>query len=117
MSLRMKQIRVGLGLGQREVAEKVGMPVRRYGSYERGERSISLEDAARIADVLDCSLDELAGRNWRPGRNYADPRQAELNRCWESLDPERQDRIIASAQDMEIAKRGEGVSHRQAREA
>lgn len=112
MHLKMKQIRVGLGLGQKDVAEKLGMPVRRYGSYERGERTLSLEDAARIADVFDCSLDELAGRDWRQASDYADPRQAELNRCWESLDPERQDRILTIAHDMEAAKslRGDAVS-------
>lgn len=104
MHLKMKQIRVGLGLGQKDVAEKLGMPVRRYGSYERGERTLSLEDAARIADVFDCSLDELAGRDWHQASDYADPRQAELNRCWELLDPERQDRILADAHDMEAAK-------------
>lgn len=85
MELKMKQIRVSRGMGQKEVAELAGMQVRRYGSYERGERSITLDDAAMIADALQCSLDELAGRDW-PRNAYADKRQAQLNADYEYMD-------------------------------
>lgn len=50
------------GLGQKEVAAKLGMPVRTYGGYERGERTLSLDIAAQIADVFEITLDELLGR-------------------------------------------------------
>lgn len=73
------------------------MPVRRYGSYEREERSLTLKDAALIADVFDCTLDELAGREFRPSTPYADPRQAELNRCWAEADGDRRDTILQVA--------------------
>lgn len=104
MKLRMKQIRDARGLSQQEVADRVGIPVRRYGSYERGERNINLKEAALIADVLDCTLDELAGRDFHTATSFADSRQAELNRIWAHLDPERQDRLVGTAVDMEAAK-------------
>lgn len=117
MGLQLKAMRRARKMTQEELASMIGQTARVVGSWERGESALPIDDAARIADVFDCSLDELAGRDWHPSSDYTDPRQAELNRCWESLDPERQDRIIASAQDMEIAKSGQGVPSAYAREA
>lgn len=66
MKSRMKEIREAKGLGQKEVAAKLLMSVRRYGSYERGERTLSLNDAAMIADVLEVTIDDLMGREYKP---------------------------------------------------
>ena len=77
---------------------------------------MSLSQAYDVALALGCTLNDLVGMDTGV-RQYSDPRQVELNRCWESLDSERQDRIIASAQDMEIAKSGHGISIQPAREA
>ena len=106
MKLRLKEIRTRCGMGQQEVADRAGMPIRRYGSYERGERTLSLVDAAVIADVFGCSLDELAGRDFRPEGGYSDPRQAELNRCWESLDAQNQDVLLINARNAADARGG-----------
>ena len=106
MKLRLKEIRTRCGMGQQEVANRAGMPVRRYGSYERGERTISLADAAIIADVFDCSLDELAGRDFRPEGGYSDARQAELNRVWGQIGEQRRDRLLETAHDFEALERG-----------
>ena len=84
MNLRLKQIRTARGLSQKEMADRVNMPVRRYGSYERQERSLSLEDACVIADALDCTLDELAGREWR--ETYTDKRQDDINAAYLRMD-------------------------------
>ena len=62
MASKMKEIRQSKGLSQKEIAAKLDMPVRTYGSYERGERSLSLDVAAEIADVLDVTIDQLLGR-------------------------------------------------------
>ena len=64
MDLQMKVIRTKLGLKQSEAAKLCDMHLRRYGSYERQEVGLSLEDACTIADAFNCSLDELAGRVW-----------------------------------------------------
>lgn len=62
MATRLKLIRTERGLTQKDLADKLGIPARTYGSWERGERDLSFVDACRIADILNCSLDELAGR-------------------------------------------------------
>lgn len=105
MSLRMKEIRKRLGLEQKEVAERAGMPVRRYGSYEREERGISLEDAAIIADVFDCSLDELAGRDYSPSE-YSDNRQRKLNEAYFASDERARASILDAAENALAASLG-----------
>lgn len=64
MTNNLKKIRKAKGLGQKEIAAKLNMSVRRYGSYEREERTLSLDIAAQIADVLDVTLDELLNRDF-----------------------------------------------------
>lgn len=91
MNLKIKDIRESRGIGQKDAAALAEMKVRTYGSYERGERSISLEDACKLADVFECTLDELAGREW-PRPVYADPRQEAINAHYGTFNDEaRQD--------------------------
>lgn len=114
--LQLKRLRRAAGIRtQKEMAEKLGEKERTYASWERGEVTMNLEQAYNVAVILGCTLNELVGME-TPSHQYADPRQEELNRCWEQLDPERQDRIIASAQDMELAKRNADISLRKANE-
>lgn len=105
MHLRLKAMREDRDMTQKELADAIGATLRKVSSWESLEVRIPLADAAKIADVFDCSLDELAGRDARFVGDYSDPRQAELNRCWESLDRERQDRLVGTAHDMEAAKK------------
>lgn len=46
---------------------------------------LSLEQACDIADLLHCTLDELAGRGFQPAA-YSDPRQQALNHSYSLLD-------------------------------
>ena len=48
------------GLTMQQVAERLGYArAETYGKYERGELLPNIALAKRIADVLECSLDEL----------------------------------------------------------
>ena len=46
---------------------------------------LSLKQACNIADLLGCTLDELAGRDFKPPA-YSDPRQQALNHSYSLLD-------------------------------
>lgn len=106
MKTNLQALRKAAGFkSAKDFADALGMSPGTYTDYEQGRRGFTLERAWQFADILHVSLDELAGREFRPKVNYPDPRQAELNRCWESLDQERQDRLIGTAHDMEAAKR------------
>lgn len=113
MNLKMKQIRVGLGLGQKEVAARLNMPVRRYGSYERGERTLSLDVAYRIADVFGCTLDELAGRDF-PAENFsATSEERGLVDSYRRMDEEDKPGFMSTARALayagEAKKEGKGA--------
>lgn len=58
----LKQIREEKGMGQRALAERLGITVSAVWRMEKGTLKISVETALAIADILGCSLDELFGR-------------------------------------------------------
>lgn len=63
---RLKIVRETAGLKQPELAEKLGIPVRTYRSYEHGERDISTSTLKSICEILGVSSDFLLGREQPP---------------------------------------------------
>jgi len=61
MEIQLKKLRNKKKLSQEEMAEKLGVKVSRYGTWERGERMLSLAQAYDCAVALGCSIDEIAG--------------------------------------------------------
>lgn len=99
MNLQLKRIRKSKRMRQEDLALLISSTPRIVGAWERGETSMPLEDAALVADVLKCSLDELAGRDWSAA-SYADPRQAELNAAYERVNDAGKERIASTADDI-----------------
>ena len=58
----LARIRKDRGLSQSALAEMVGVSYPRISEYERGVKSPLMTTVERIADALQCSLDELTGR-------------------------------------------------------
>ncbi|WP_127585100.1 helix-turn-helix domain-containing protein [Paenibacillus koleovorans] len=56
---RIKEIRKSRGLSQDQLAEKSGFHFSYVGGVERGERNVSLENLAKIADALHVPVREL----------------------------------------------------------
>lgn len=63
MNIRLKDIREARNISQDDIAKQIGVSQQFISRVERGNKSISLDLAAEIADYLDISLDEIAGRN------------------------------------------------------
>lgn len=103
MKLALKELRKRAGLTQRELADRLDVDWRTYGSWERQERMISLVQACEIADELRCTLDELAGREWDSTEFYSDAFQAELNRCYLACTADRKAGILQAARDGALA--------------
>jgi transcriptional regulator with XRE-family HTH domain len=59
---RLKTLREMRKLTQVRLAEMVGVNARGYNRWERGNALPQLDTLIRLADVLNVSLDELAGR-------------------------------------------------------
>ena len=62
MKTRIRELRKEKNITQQEVADKLGV-TKSYISYVESEKTnITLENALKIADFLDVSLNELVGR-------------------------------------------------------
>ena len=58
----LTEFRKQKGYTQYEMAEKLGISRSSYTNYEAGKRSPDYDVVAEICDILDCSMDELFGR-------------------------------------------------------
>lgn len=56
---RLETLRTDKGLTQEELAANVGIAVSTYSMYANGHRMIPRKVAERIADALDCELEEI----------------------------------------------------------
>ena len=59
----LTKLRKARGYTQLQIADKLGISRSTYTNYELGQRSPDFEILERISDVLECSLDELFGRD------------------------------------------------------
>src|SRR5262249_10252851 len=66
MGQRLKELRERAGLTQEALARAADVGTDAVRKWERGKRTPMLDRAARLADVLGCTLDELAGRTPLP---------------------------------------------------
>lgn len=76
----------------RSFAESVGLEPTTYTAYEQGARAFNIEQAWEFAEALGVGIDELVGHE--ATREYADPRQEQMNGCYETLNEESKE-IIA----------------------
>lgn len=103
MELQLMKLRKKAGYKNRDqFAEKIGVNKYTYRSWESGAAMMNLEQACMVADVLECTLDELAGRE-PPAEFFSDEFQAELNRCYEACTPDRKAGILQVARDGALA--------------
>lgn len=61
MKLMLKKLRSDAGLSQQEIADRLGIPSRTYGAWEREESVINIRQAAAICNVLGCTPNDLIG--------------------------------------------------------
>ena len=103
MPNKMKDLRKSKGLSQEEMAAMLSIPVRTYGSYERGERPLSINVGAQIADILGVTLDELMDRDRKPSAIALDWDERAFVRLFRQLDDQQRSRVIDEMRDYAIA--------------
>ena len=84
MKLNLKEIRKNRKMTQQELAQSVGATKRQIGAWERGENDIPMDYASMIADVLKCTVDDIAGRTVPAAKND-DSEEQELVGIYRSL--------------------------------
>ncbi len=60
--MNLKLLRQKLGISQRELSEKLGIPQTTLFSYETNTNEPSIQTLIKLADFYNISLDELVGR-------------------------------------------------------
>ena len=89
MELQLERIRKSRGIKQAEMARKLSslmgkeIKTRTYGSWERQEVTMNLEQAYYCAVALDCTIDEIAGR--KVLYTYIDMRKQRMNEAYDCL--------------------------------
>ncbi|MEG1827001.1 MAG: helix-turn-helix transcriptional regulator [Gordonibacter sp.] len=100
MNLQLKRLRKLAGYRtQDEFAAVLGVPERRYASWERGEVMMSLEQAYHCAVALNCTIDEIAGLS-HPTSPRSDPEHASLDEYYESMGDDGRAALVESARFM-----------------
>ena len=59
----LKKARIRVNFSQKQLAEKMDVPAPTISKYERGLMEPTLSTAKLIAEILFCTIDELAGHN------------------------------------------------------
>lgn len=62
VGLRLKSLRIDKGFDQKRLSSESTVPVTTIQSYEDGTSVMGMENATKLADALNCSLDRLACR-------------------------------------------------------
>ena len=105
METNIRALRKARNLTQEQLAAKIGATKGMVGHWERGFTSISLEHACAIADVLECTLDELAGRSFPPDGGRHDRRQESMNRDYSGLSEDDKSAVAAMVSAFAVSRR------------
>lgn len=120
MNLMLKKMRESTGLTQQQVADDLGLKVATYRAWEQGSVKITLENACKCAEVLNCSPNDICGwyidhpedRPAPPG----DPGAAELVGCYSRCTSDRRASLLQAARDAALAS-GETTERADVQEA
>ncbi len=67
--MTLKELRTRKGLTQAEVAEKLNLSRASYTNIENGKRGMEASQIAKLSEILDCSADEIIGKEILPGQS------------------------------------------------
>jgi transcriptional regulator with XRE-family HTH domain len=62
MGERLQRLRLEKGFSQSQLAKAAGVPTATLKNWEQARRTMLIDAAVKLADALEISLDELAGR-------------------------------------------------------
>jgi len=101
MNLQLRELRRARGLKQSELARMLHTTERVVGSWERGESALPLDDACALADILNCTLDRLAGRQVVAGGLLLERNEKELLERYENMNERGQQVVLEVVRSFE----------------
>ena len=116
MKTRLQELRKRAGYKSAVAfAEAIGMNPGTYTNYEQGKRNLSLALAWSLADELNCTLDELAGRDFNPNVGAQPPEVRELAEIYQDANAQGRAAIMAVARSQPgVAGKPEAPKRREA---
>lgn len=105
MKLRLNEMRRLAKKSQQEMADALGVKKRTYGSWERGEVVMNIEQLYACAVILNCSCDALLSHELPT--SFTDPREAELHAIWRGLTSKGREHVLHHAKAESALERGE----------
>ena len=93
MNLKLREIRKARGMKGTQIAARMGVSQPNYSAWENGKTSFTLEQACQLADILRCTLDELAGR-----KTSIEPQVAKIADEWRSMNRIGQEALEKASQ-------------------
>ena len=98
--LQLKELRKKAGFKtQEDIADYLGMKLRKYQTWERGEVALTLEDAYMLCVALKCTPNDICG--WPKGLNDdSEPltsEEMEIVDCYRESSPQWQQNIAMTA--------------------
>lgn len=113
MELTLRKRRKSLGWSQEELGARLCVSRELVSNWERGTRTPALDDAARLADVLGCSIDELVEGREPPWEGE----EGELIALYRACTPDRRRTVMEVARGLADASAGDAASERGERRA
>jgi len=109
---RLYRLREQRGLSQKQMAEKLGIIQQSYAAWERYPTALKPEQLARLAKILDCSVDELIGNESKPRR--AGGPVGRIRRVFEAVTqlPRHQQNKVADFVEAFVAQNSNGSADR-----
>ena len=93
MQTRLREIRKSRRLTGTQLADRMGVSQSTVSDWENGKTIFNLEQACQLADILHCTLDELAGR-----KTSIEPQIAKIADEWRSMNSIGQEALEKAAQ-------------------
>jgi transcriptional regulator with XRE-family HTH domain len=100
---RIRNLRIGKGLSQQEVAGRLGLQPAALCHFETGLRIPSFENLRKLADFYAVSVDYLLGRVEEP--KASGPEAEALFRSIDGIDPDDLKALVAMAQSLAARNR------------
>lgn len=94
--MRLGEIRRQNNYTQAQVADLLGMPTRTYQNYEREVREADSVVLCKLADIFNCTLDDLMGRA-QPQKKTP---ELEILRLYDKLNDEGKAKLVDYADDL-----------------
>ena len=97
MRLMLKEIREGKGITQKELADRIGVKLGTYRTWEQGSVKLTLENAYVIAIELGCTPNDICG--WKSHAQEYNTAEDELVECYRKSTDQQKDALMIVARN------------------